>query len=552
LARIDRLPARDKEAIQAAALIGKRFELVLLRHLIGDAAYTATSLLAQDLVRSDGTGLLFSHALIQESVYASLLHSRKRKLHTRAAEWFAERDAVLHAEHLDRAEVSAAAAAYLDAAAGLARAMQFDRALSLAERGCNLATASDAVVQHSLHLLRGQLLRELGRNRDALRAFEIALGAASNDTERCRNWIEVASTQRNLAAHAEALQALDKAQQYAEGESLLPDRARVHYLRGNIRFALGEGDACAAEHERALLLAREAGSAECEALALSGLGDAAYARGRMHAATDYFTACLVICESQNMLRFSILNQAMLAWSRYFCGDVAVALTGFEAANALARRLGHVNAEVMTKQSLSNVLAWCGELATALQIVESGLPLARAVGSRRYEAALLYQRGLLICRLGRQSDAMDDMRDCWGIVEEIGAYGFIGAAVQGGIAAAAESAEQRSKALARAEALLAEGALAHCFLWFYSEAMLDGWRRQHLDEIERYADALEQWSAAEPLAWVQHQVRVWRALVAFRRGGETATARAELESLRGEIERVGLIGFLPFLDAAIAA
>jgi predicted ATPase len=160
LARIDRLPARDKEAIQAAALIGKRFELVLLRHLIGDAAYTATSLLAQDLVRSDGTGLLFSHALIQESVYASLLHSRKRKLHTRAAEWFAERDAVLHAEHLDRAELSAAAAAYLGAAAGLARAMQFDRALSLAERGCNLATASDAVVQHSLHLLRGQLLRD--------------------------------------------------------------------------------------------------------------------------------------------------------------------------------------------------------------------------------------------------------------------------------------------------------------------------------------------------------------------------------------------------------
>jgi hypothetical protein len=81
-------------------------------------------------------------------------------LHTRAAEWFAERDAVLHAEHLDRAELSAAAAAYLGAAAGLARAMQFDRALSLAERGCNLATASDAVVQHSLHLLRGQLLRD--------------------------------------------------------------------------------------------------------------------------------------------------------------------------------------------------------------------------------------------------------------------------------------------------------------------------------------------------------------------------------------------------------
>jgi len=52
----------------------------------------------------EGDDLLFAHALIQEGAYSTLLRTRRRELHRRAADWFAATDPVLYAQHLDRAD----------------------------------------------------------------------------------------------------------------------------------------------------------------------------------------------------------------------------------------------------------------------------------------------------------------------------------------------------------------------------------------------------------------------------------------------------------------
>ena len=70
-------------------------------------------------------GFLFAHALIREAVYAAP-QGRRRELHRRAAAWFAARDPVLHAEHLDRAEDPAAPRAYLAAARAQAAAYRYE------------------------------------------------------------------------------------------------------------------------------------------------------------------------------------------------------------------------------------------------------------------------------------------------------------------------------------------------------------------------------------------------------------------------------------------
>ncbi|MBV8455582.1 MAG: hypothetical protein JO122_03080 [Acetobacteraceae bacterium] len=54
LARMDRLPPRDRQAFQAAAVIGQRFELPLLRRLIGAADYRCDVLVANALVIDEG------------------------------------------------------------------------------------------------------------------------------------------------------------------------------------------------------------------------------------------------------------------------------------------------------------------------------------------------------------------------------------------------------------------------------------------------------------------------------------------------------------------
>ena len=68
-----------------------------------------------DSLASGDTQLVVgTHALIQEGVYSSLLKPKLRELHKRLASWFAERDPVLRAQHLDRANDPEAPQALLE------------------------------------------------------------------------------------------------------------------------------------------------------------------------------------------------------------------------------------------------------------------------------------------------------------------------------------------------------------------------------------------------------------------------------------------------------
>jgi predicted ATPase len=80
LARMDRLAQRDRQAFQAAAVIGQRFDLALLRHLIDRPDYVCDGLISNALVLPDEDDFLFAHALIKEGAYSSLLRSRRREL----------------------------------------------------------------------------------------------------------------------------------------------------------------------------------------------------------------------------------------------------------------------------------------------------------------------------------------------------------------------------------------------------------------------------------------------------------------------------------------
>jgi hypothetical protein len=86
---------------------------------------------------------------------------------------------------------------------------------------------------------------------------------------------------------------LDKAEAAATRHDLVAEQARIHFLRGNLCFPRGDIDGYLQEHATALELARRAGASELEAMALDGLGDAEYVRGRMIArATGSATASL--------------------------------------------------------------------------------------------------------------------------------------------------------------------------------------------------------------------------------------------------------------------
>jgi hypothetical protein len=125
---------------------------------------------------------------------------------------------------------------------------------------------------------------------DAGRAYHAALDASADDQERCLAWIGLAAVKRVTDDLAGAQADLERAETAAARHQLIAEQARIHFLRGNLCFPRSDIDGCLREHGIGLELTRRAGAAEVEAMALGGLGDAEYVRGRMISAHDRYAA----------------------------------------------------------------------------------------------------------------------------------------------------------------------------------------------------------------------------------------------------------------------
>jgi len=546
--RLDRLPPADKAAVQAAAVIGQRFDLAVLRHVLDDPAYDAGTLLGRDLVRSDDKDARkfgFVHALIRDGAYASLLHSHRRTLHARAADWYAKHDAALHAKHLDLADDPRAAAAYLAAARSEAAALRFDAAQALADRGSALAASPQ--VRYDLAHLEGDLARDLGDPVRSLAAFERALSHASDDAARCNAYLGMAAAHRATGATEPGLGVLREAEPLAAGPALRRESARVAYLRGCLQFARGDARASHAAHTLALRLAGEAGDAEGEAHALSGLADVLYAEGRMRASLAAFEQCLALCDRLGLVRYSLNNRCMLAVVHAYLEPADGAIGVLDRVRILARQLHHRAAEVMADESEGWVRVAQGRYADAVEPTERSLALAREIGSRRWMA---FDHGLLAFvywHLGRHAEAQESVRRTFELMAEVGDR-FFGGIAHAARAMMAEREGDLRRVLADGERSLAQGAPAHCHFWYRREAIDALLRVGDWEGAAWQASALETFAQAEDVPWVALQVRRARALAKAGRGEPDA---AELAACRERAVALALPGAIPAIDDTLA-
>jgi class 3 adenylate cyclase len=87
--RIDALDVPDRELLQAAAVIGRRFDRDLLATIaIKDAEQRLAAMQALDFVHRDAAGgdFVFKHALVRDALYSSMLAQPRAALHLRIAE----------------------------------------------------------------------------------------------------------------------------------------------------------------------------------------------------------------------------------------------------------------------------------------------------------------------------------------------------------------------------------------------------------------------------------------------------------------------------------
>ena len=106
-ARIDRLADREKQVLQAAAVIGKRFPEVLLKHIVEiaplDLAAALGNLERAEFVRGESlypeAEYTFAHPLMQEVAYRSQLAGNRAGVHAQVARVLAESGPRDSAEH---------------------------------------------------------------------------------------------------------------------------------------------------------------------------------------------------------------------------------------------------------------------------------------------------------------------------------------------------------------------------------------------------------------------------------------------------------------------
>jgi class 3 adenylate cyclase/tetratricopeptide (TPR) repeat protein len=543
LGRADRLPPAEKRALQAASVLGQRVPLPVLRHLLGDQSYEATHLIDQQFLMEDSGGLAFVHALMRDGVYGSLLKTRRRELHRAAAGWYGDRDPPLNAQHLDMAEDPAATDAYLVAAEAAANAYRAEQALSLAQRGLELA--SEEVTRASLANLSGELQQGLGRTEEAISSFRKAGDVAPAGKPRLRAFLGLAYGLLVLDRFDEAIAVLDGALREAEGQNLLVEQSRIHTMRGNAHFPRGEIERCLAEHTEALRLAEASGAMEEQARALGGLADANYMRGLFHTACKMFESCVEISAAHGCSRIEASNRPMLSFSLLLEMDFAGAVEQGRHALELADNIGHRRAMMMAHDALSLFYYETGQIEPCRDSCSEGLSIARSLGARRFVAYYMMLRGQIEFEAG-DPQARRLIHEAVEMARET--PGFALAQGLALLAMIASDATEREAALVEGEQV-AVGAIRHDFVYFNRFAIEACIAAKDWAGVQRYATALEQGLAEEPLPMSNFLVARARAIAAAGRGRKDET---ELRRLLGEANHIGWRVVVPSLEMALAA
>ncbi len=273
---------------RSAAAFGGPFEAMHLEAIHPGAEALLGKLLEEGVLRRGEDGRYdFTHALLRDAAYDTLLRRDRIALHGRIADVLERDDPAERAGHLDRAERWAECSEAWEAAAHVS-AQRF--------------APREAEAAYSRAL-------DAARRADAPSQRRVALGVAR------------ASYPRLLEDYAGTAAALDQAEADGADAGLIPELAQLWFHRGNVAFLQGDAAAVRSAHERALAIATEGGWPAEQARAWSGLGDAHYATGDMRRARDAFTHCVELARATALTDVQAANLPMIGLTSFFLDEV---------------------------------------------------------------------------------------------------------------------------------------------------------------------------------------------------------------------------------------
>ena len=498
-ARIDRLPAGEKQLLQAASVIGKDVPYALLAAIaeqpdedlrrglahLQEAEFLYETQLFPDLEHT------FKHALTHEVTYGSLLGDRRRQLHEQIVAAIERLYADRLNEHVERLAHHAL------------RGALWDQAVRYGRQAGNRALDRSAPREALAHFDQARAaLRELPESR-----------------ERTEQLIDLCFEQRNalhpLIEFARLGEVLSEARALAEG---LGDQRRLGRALGYMAFVYtltGEHAQAIVTAVRACAIAEAVGDLGPRVVANYYLGWALWFGGDPRRAAEPLRTAIALVEGAAPgERFGLAGPAAalprfaLAVVVAELGEFAEGLTAGEESLQIAQSAGHPYSEVFARWGLGYAHLRQGDFGQATRVLEPGLALCRGKENPFALPFLAVALGSACLWSGRTADAVALLEEA---LEAITAMGMLG---------------PRSLIITlRAEAELVAG---------------------------RVAEAREQAEQAVALA-CDHQLRSWEALALKILGDVHAHAPAEAEqaeaaesSYREALALAGDLGMRPLV------
>ena len=395
--RIDRLPETSKHVLQNAAVIGRLFDLRILRHLTGlngELEVQIQYLKEVSLIEALQDEYAFRHVLIQEAAYESILIKKRAELHRRIGE-------IMEEIHVARIEEFAPLLAYHFYSAGDDRSLKYDviagqksarlyanaeaathfrRALEVAKR----LTTDARQIKH-IFIQLGQVLELSGRYEQALAVYDDlrAFGRERGDRSGEMSALMAKATIYSIFSQIHDPDMSAKLLMDAlEISHELGDRAAQTKLHWNLMLnnLFSKKFEAALEHgETALTLARELSDPEQLAFVLNDLC-------RLYTCLGRFDDAYAVIKEARSLWMEQNNQVMLAdsWgseaeATYNAGEFARALENSQQALQISERTKNIWGQSYDRMLMAFILLQQGQLGQAIPLGEQSTQLADEAG-----------------------------------------------------------------------------------------------------------------------------------------------------------------------------
>ncbi len=426
-ARLDSLPAAERNTIQQASVVGRVFWDDALVHIAasdrGEAiASELDALQTRQMIHprepstfSHAAEYAFSHTLLRDATYESVLIGSRKKYHGVVADWLIARSGEREQElvgviagHLEKAGRSVEALEYLmRAAEGALNSHAVSAAADFYDRALALTSEDDLERRYRLLLGRVKAWAFQGDRdgqRTALDELERAVDRLGDPGRQALVALERTYMHFYTSEFSQALSSARRSTAFAADTDDLALQSRTQSSLGWSLLYLEDREKARSHGERALELASRADSERYEATALNLLGMVALSGGDLSETRSRLTRALDISRRENRSDAAATYLNNLAVALTMLGDYEGASGHFAEMLRLAEERGDRSSAAAAHVNLAWVAAARGDWETARLHAEQGAGMKRTQEHKEAEAEALLWLGHAYVGLERPDDA----------------------------------------------------------------------------------------------------------------------------------------------------